>query len=127
MLNLFLIAAGGAIGATLRFLTSHFTLAIFGPSSVITGTVVSNIAGCLLAGFGFGWFTMLNAYPPEWSLFFLTGIFGSYTTFSTFALEAYHLLQKNVKKLLLYFFFQLVVAFIVVYTGFKIATLIAGG
>lgn len=126
MFKLILIAAGGAIGATLRYLTTRLTIVMLGHSNVLTGTVFSNIAGCFLGGFGLGWFLIFTVYPPEWILFITTGILGSYTTFSTFALEAYKLMKQKVGTLILYLLLQVVVAFLAVYGGFKMATFLAG-
>ncbi len=108
--ELLAVAAGGAIGAALRYLTGFAALHLFGPSRIFTGTLIVNILGCLLAGFISGWFILTGPEMSKWSLFLLTGILGSYTTFSTFALDTLLLARNNLKKTTLYLFLHILVA-----------------
>lgn len=123
----FLVALGGAIGAILRYLTGLITIRIVGKSQVMTGTVISNSLGCLLAGILLGWITAVD-HPGDGVLLFLTvGILGSYTTFSTFSLEISRLLKESWSELITYLFLQIIVAIGLAVLGYIITLWIAGG
>jgi fluoride exporter len=78
------VAAGGAIGAVLRFGTVLGAARLFGTGFPV-GTLVVNIAGSLAMGF---LFVILTARGSTLHPFFLTGILGGFTTFSAFSLDA---------------------------------------
>ena len=75
---------GGGIGSAFRF----FTGKIF--SFIVPGfplsTLISNVSCSLLRGFIFGFYSTQNISKNA-SLFFVTGICGGYSTFSTLTLE----------------------------------------
>ncbi|MEQ1510809.1 MAG: CrcB family protein [Sphingopyxis sp.] len=85
MLNIFLVMAGGAIGAALRYGASR---ALLMPS--VTGwpwaTFGVNIIGGLLMGVLVAALARHGASEP-WRLFAGVGILGGFTTFSAFSLE----------------------------------------
>jgi fluoride exporter len=86
MFHLILVAAGGAIGASLRHLVNLGSLRLVG-ASYPWGTMAINIAG----SFAMGAFIELLARRFEASnelkLFVATGILGGFTTFSAFSLD----------------------------------------
>ncbi|MDQ2635165.1 MAG: fluoride efflux transporter CrcB [Pseudomonadota bacterium] len=86
MLHLLLVAAGGAIGASLRHLVNLASLRLLGPGFP-WGTMAINIAG----SFAMGVFIELLARrfnaSNELKLFVATGILGGFTTFSAFSLD----------------------------------------
>lgn len=86
-----LVAAGGAIGAALRYLLGGWLQSRLGPDFP-WGTFVVNVSGCLLIGVVLG-LTERGALPPEARLFLAVGVLGGYTTFSTFGYETLRLLQ----------------------------------
>ena len=127
MIQVILIALGGAIGAILRYLTGLITIRSLGKSKVLTGTVIANSLGCLLAGVLLGWITAVD-HPGDGVVRFLTvGILGSYTTFSTFSLELSRLLKESWGELVTYLFLQMVVAIGLAALGYYITLWIAGG
>jgi len=127
MIQIFLVAIGGAIGAVLRYLTGRLTIRVAGKSNVLTGTVIANSIGCLLAGILLGWFTA-SGHPGDGIVLFLTvGILGSYTTFSTFSLEISRLLKESWGELITYLFLQMVLAIGLAALGYMITLWIAGG
>lgn len=79
--SLALIAAGGALGANMRYLIS---LGLSGPS----GTFLANVTGCFLLGFLVYEERYTELLARQSRLLFGTGFLSSYTTYSTFALEA---------------------------------------
>jgi len=127
MTQVLLVALGGAIGAILRYLTGLITIRIAGKSKVLTGTVIANSLGCLLAGTLLGWITAVD-HPGDGIVLFLTvGILGSYTTFSTFSLEISRLLKESWGELITYLFLQMVLAIGLAALGYMITLWIAGG
>ena len=88
-----LVACGGAIGATLRY---GLGLLLVKPNSVFPWpTWWINLLGCLLAGV---FFALSQKYPSlqnEARLFFMVGILGGFTTFSSFGLETFQLLKQG--------------------------------
>ena len=89
------VAAGGAIGAVLRYSVSLLIGAgIFGVSGPLS-TLVVNIVGSALMGCLAGGIAGGMLLPEVWRGFLADGILGALTTFSSFALDAGQLLQTK--------------------------------
>ena len=92
--KVFLVALGGAIGAVLRFLSAGWVGRMFG--EVAIGTMFVNIVGSFLMGVCAVW--ILERVPEfgmRMGLFLLTGVFGGFTTFSAFSLDALRLYESG--------------------------------
>ena len=123
MTNLFLVAAGGALGTSLRYLTSIFFKYFFYYSFV--GTLVVNVLGSFLIGLFIYLLQNKSLSQDLIRYFFIIGVLGSYTTFSAFSFETIDLLTNN--KLLLsfiYIFSSLVLCLIAAYVGLNINKII---
>lgn len=119
MQNIFLIAVGGAIGASLRYLSGLIALKLFGKNNIITGTVFANLAGCFCAGFILAMTINLTTGNSSGYLFFSVGMIGSLSTFSTFILELLTLAnKKSYSQLSAYLFLQIVAVLFVTFSGF---------
>ncbi|MDQ5933718.1 MAG: fluoride exporter [Cyanobacteriota bacterium erpe_2018_sw_21hr_WHONDRS-SW48-000092_B_bin.40] len=59
------------------------------------GTFVVNITGCLAIGFLAQLAESKNLLQPEYRAFFLIGILGGYTTFSSFGYETFQLIRSG--------------------------------
>ena len=119
MTNLFLVAGGGALGASLRYLTSIFFKYFFYYSFV--GTLVVNVLGSFLIGLFIYLVQNKSLSQDLIRYFFIVGVLGSYTTFSAFSFETIDLLIN--KKLLLSFIYiilSLVLCLIASYVGLNI-------
>lgn len=88
MLIYLYVAIGGAIGSVVRFAVSGAIAR--GVSEVFPwGTFIVNVTGCFVIGL----FAMLTGpdgrviVPPDFRQFFMVGICGGYTTFSSFSLQ----------------------------------------
>ena len=96
-MNLLLIssaAIGGAIGAVSRYGLSHFITHALG-NGFPYATMVVNIIGSLIMGVLIGLFANYYTPSPEIKALLITGILGSFTTFSTFSLDAVSMIERN--------------------------------
>ena len=96
LFSLIVVAGGGALGATCRFLSSTAVNRMFG-SAVPLGTVAVNVLGSFLLGLLLG----SNTLPEHWRLALGVGFLGSFTTFSTFSVDTVRLIQQGDLKVAL--------------------------
>ena len=87
------IAAGGAIGALLRFWMSNGIYALLGRGFPY-GTLAVNVLGSLVMGYLYIVMIERLAIGAEWRAFALVGLLGAFTTFSTFSIETLNLLEQ---------------------------------
>ena len=88
MLTYLYVALGGAIGSVARYAVSGAIAR--GVSEIFPwGTLFANVTGCFVIGL----FAMLTGpdgrilVPPDFRQFFMVGVCGGYTTFSSFSLQ----------------------------------------
>lgn len=120
MLRLMAIAAGGAVGAVLRFVLSNGIHTLLN-TKFPYGTLFVNVLGCLIMGFLS--VVMLERFVSvEWRAALLTGLLGALTTFSTFSLETLNLLnQGEATKALLNIFLSLSLCLLATGLGLSLA------
>jgi len=96
-LNLQLIIAtalGGALGSVARYLVGIGSGKLFG-IDFPWGTLIINVTGSFLIGLFAGLFaTRWNLSQPM-RVFLTVGFCGGYTTFSTFSLDAFYLMERS--------------------------------
>jgi len=96
MANYLLVGLGGAIGSVLRFWFSGLVGRHFG-ETFPWGTLLVNVSGSFVIGF----FATLTGTEGRWLVgpqgrnFFMTGICGGYTTFSSFSLQTLTLAREG--------------------------------
>ncbi|MCB1801040.1 MAG: fluoride efflux transporter CrcB [Gammaproteobacteria bacterium] len=88
------IAAGGAIGALLRFWMSNGIYALLGRGFPY-GTLFVNVLGSLVMGYLYIVMLERMTLAAEWRAFAMVGLLGAFTTFSTFSIETLNLLQQT--------------------------------
>src|SRR3954463_4557555 len=96
MLSYILVMLGGALGTGARFWMSGF-IAEGGGEFFPLGTLVVNVTGSFLVGF-FAAFTDPEGpilVAPRFRQFFMIGVCGGYTTFSSFSLQTLDLVQEG--------------------------------
>jgi CrcB protein len=82
-----LVAAGGALGAVTRFLTTRALLGVC-PGYIGLGTLTVNVIG----SFAIGWILGSKfAGNDDWRVFLVPGLLGGLTTFSALSYETFTL------------------------------------
>jgi CrcB protein len=95
MINLLLVAVGGAVGSVARYLLSGWTLRSFGPGWPY-GTFAANLAGGLLMGVLAGWLAHRGGADQErFRILLGVGVLGGFTTFSAFSLETARMIETR--------------------------------
>ena len=88
------VAAGGAIGSVARYLVGIGSTRLFG-LAFPWGTLIINIAGSFLIGAFVEMFALKWDLPQDARAFLTVGICGGFTTFSTFSLDVYVLMERG--------------------------------
>ncbi|CAG1005054.1 Putative fluoride ion transporter CrcB [Rhizobiaceae bacterium] len=94
MINVLLVALGGAIGASLRHLVNVAGLKILG-SGFPWATMAVNLIGSFAMGMFIEYLTRRIGASTELRLFIATGLLGGFTTFSAFSLDFAALWQRG--------------------------------
>lgn len=111
------VALGGMIGATLRQITNQFFYTHSMGAQLFTATAFENILGSFMIGFIYQLLSVQLKNNPALNLFLLTGIIGSYTTYSGFMIEALMISNESYLILLGYIFLQIAVGIVALWVG----------
>jgi CrcB protein len=92
--KILMVALGGALGASLRYMAAAATHGLLGHAFPY-GTLLVNVVGSLLIGY----LVVLLPDPGshDWGLrlLLITGLLGGFTTYSAFSIETLTLLQEG--------------------------------
>jgi len=88
------VAIGGSIGSVARYLVAIGTSRIFG-INFPWGILIINVTGSFLIGAFIELFATKWDLPQTVRIFLTVGICGGYTTFSTFSLDAWYLIERG--------------------------------
>ncbi len=94
MEKLLMVAAGGGLGAILRYLCAAWVGRLAGEG--FWGTAFVNVSGSFVMGVLA--VAMMEAFPGSWGRwapFAMTGVLGAYTTFSAFSLDTLFLIERG--------------------------------
>lgn len=114
--NLVLVALGGALGASARYLTGIGIVRLVGHTGFPLGIIAVNILGSFLMGV----FVALAAQRglTHLSPLVATGFLGGFTTFSSFSLETVTLWERGeIGSAVLYIFLSVVLSVLALVAG----------
>lgn len=94
MVNIALVAAGGAIGSVFRYLVGVLSVRLAG-LNFPWGTLAVNVVGSFLIGLLVELVARRLNASMEMRLFLVTGVLGGFTTFSSFSLDAVTLFERG--------------------------------
>ena len=93
--KLLLVAAGGATGAVMRYLTGMASLRLLGPGWP-WGTLTVNVVGGLAMGLLAATLALRGGADQErWRVLLGVGVLGGFTTFSAFSLEVALMIERR--------------------------------
>ena len=119
------IALGAIPGALGRYFITELTKAAIGKDFSYYGTFFINVTGCFIIAL---FFTLnehrLEKFSPETRLAIATGFCGAYTTFSTYGLETFTLVDKgDTTTALIYWLGSMVVGMLAVQLSVMLGSL----
>lgn len=121
MLNIALVATGGAIGSVFRYLVGVWSVRLAGPNFP-WGTLAVNVVGSFMIGLLVELVARRLNASMEMRLFLVTGVLGGFTTFSSFALDAASLLERGATGLsIVYVLASLIVSIAAVFAGLALS------
>ena len=123
MSKILLLMVGGGIGTLLRYGMAGLTYR-FSSGAFPTGTLAVNLIGSFVIGCAWAFFER-SLISPNIRLFFMVGLLGGFTTFSTFALENFNLIRDgSLKFFLINVLVSNIAGILLVFAGFKIVSAI---
>jgi fluoride exporter len=116
LINILLVAAGGAAGSVTRYLV---TLGTQGFSGVLPfGTFIANSAGCFVIGFVSQLALGTELIKPHTRILLTTGFCGGFTTMSSFIYETGYMIDtREYFRAATYFGGTLLASFVAFYAG----------
>lgn len=88
------VAAGGAFGATARYLVMSKVGQLVG-SGFPFATLAVNVLGAVILGALIEVLALVWSPPEELRAFLVVGVLGALTTFSTFSMDTFYLLERG--------------------------------
>lgn len=119
MKPILLVALGGALGSVLRYLLSLIYIQEW--KGFPWQTLLINLFGSLLIGIMLGIMQRKGANADWFQYFWIMGLCGGFTTFSSFSKECMHLIQNGAYfSVILYISLSIIVGISLTFLGFNI-------
>lgn len=116
-MSILLVAFGGGLGTTLRYVVIRWLERYKKP--FFYATFLVNIVG----SFAMGIVLYYSLESLQWTLFLATGLLGGFTTFSTFAFDFVRLYKaKDIGSLAIYSLFTLFLAMLAISFGYYLVS-----
>lgn len=112
--ELLLVILGASVGASLRFILTKLPVLNTIDINIKTASLILliNIVGCFFIGIASS-----LVLSSETRLFFITGLLGSFTTYSSFILDIYKLSELQILYSLVYIALSIVLGYIFFFLG----------
>lgn len=118
MQNWIYVFLGGGLGSLFRYGIGLYFASV--DTDFPLGTFISNFIACLILGILIG-IQVKENLPTNYSLLFITGFCGGFSTFSTFSAESLNLFQNQQYALgLSYIGGSILLGLLAVYLGIKL-------
>ncbi|MEW6400970.1 MAG: fluoride efflux transporter CrcB [Chloroflexota bacterium] len=95
LLNIILVALGGALGSVMRYLLGIWTQSASKSIDFPYGTLAVNLIGCFVIGVLAELAEVRGAFTPESRALVFIGVLGGFTTFSSFGNDTINLLRDG--------------------------------
>jgi|TARA_A100001011_G_scaffold107859_1_gene114410 CrcB protein len=117
---LLIIFLGGGTGATLRYLISELVNKLI-PTSIGYGTISVNLIGAFLMGALFYFISSKLLINEQVKIFLTIGFLGGFTTFSSFNLDFYNLIEaSNYLQAIIYLSISVIGSIILFFVGLNL-------
>lgn len=95
LINLVAIFVGGGLGSVARFLVSRLVISVGYKSNFPLATLLANLGACIVMVLVLSFTLRDKSISESWSLFWLVGVCGGFSTFSTFSYENWLLVKDG--------------------------------
>ena len=95
LINLVAIFVGGGLGSVARFFVSRLVISVGYKSNFPLATLLANLGACIVMALVLSFTLRDKSISESWSLFWLVGVCGGFSTFSSFSYENWLLVKDG--------------------------------